>query len=283
MEFKPRVPREGINVSRDHPLREAATLIAGATAVLAVAFGLVAWGVDALVTWIPAETEARLFTHRDVALAGVLPADPDQRAETVLEVLERLANRWPDRPYSSFRIAVLDSEDQNAGALPGGLIVVTSGLLDGIQTENELAFVLGHELGHFRGRHHLRRLGRGVAWGLVLAVLGGSGNNLPDLASLVGGLTSRGFDRDQEREADRFAMQVVQAEYGHAAEATGFLERLDEEGNKIVAYLSTHPGRAERVEELRVLASERGWRLSGPSMPLPASWTGPPASEKPES
>ena len=73
MEFKPRVPRADVNVSPTRPLREAAALMAGLTLIPAVAFGLVAWSVDAVVLWIPAETEARVFSGRNLGLAGLLP------------------------------------------------------------------------------------------------------------------------------------------------------------------------------------------------------------------
>ena len=242
----------------------------GVTAAFALALGLLALSVDLLVTWIPPGAEVRVFRNLGTRLAGVDPAH-DARVETVRAVVERLAARWPDAPYSSFQVEVLESENLNAGALPGGLVVVTTRLLDEVETENELAFVLGHELGHFRGRHHLRRLGRAAAWGLVLGVLGGSGNPVPSVASLVGELTTRGFDRDQEREADRFGLQLAQAEYGHVGEAAGFLERLEDE-SLLVAYVSTHPASTERIEELQDHAREQGWPLTGPSAPLPASW-----------
>jgi len=267
MEFKPRVPREDVNVSPTHPLREAATLVVGVTAVVALVLVLLTWGVDLLVTWIPPETEARVFGHLSAELAGARPAGHDERVETAQGILDRLAARWTDSPYSGFRVEVFESEDLNAGALPGGLIVVSSRLLDEVETENELAFVLGHELGHFRSRHHLRRLGRGAAWGLGLAVLGGSGNSVPSLTSLVGELTTRGFDRDQEREADRFGLLLMQAEFGHVGEAADFLERLDAD-SRLVGYVSTHPASSERTEELREFAREQGWPLTAPSVPI---------------
>lgn len=273
MDFKPRVPREDVNVSPTHPLREAITLVVGVGVVIVAAVTLLQWSVDLLVTWIPPETEARVFGRLGAETDGAGPFAHDERVVTARGILERLAARWTDCPYPAFRLEVLESEDLNAGALPGGLIVVTSRLLDEVQTENELAFVLGHELGHFRDRHHLRRLGRGAAWGLGLALLGGSGNSVPGLTSLVGGLTARGFDRDQEREADRFGLELLHAEYGHVGEAAGFLERLEAE-SRLVAYVSTHPASTERIEELHDHARERGWPLTGPSVPLPLARTG---------
>ena len=112
-------------------------------------------------------------------------------------------------------------------ALPGGLIVVTQGLLDQVESENELAFVLGHELGHFRNRDHLRALGRGVVISLFFAVV--TGNDVAGLGIKATDLTLRGFSREQETRADEFGLAIVHAEYGHVNQASRLFERWDEE------------------------------------------------------
>ena len=70
-------------------------------------------------------------------------------------LLDRVALHWPESPYA-FHAVVWEASQPNAFALPGGWVAVTTGLLEGAGSENELAFVLGHELGHFRG--HVRPL-----------------------------------------------------------------------------------------------------------------------------
>ncbi len=166
---------------------------------------------------------------------------------------------------------VIDEDEPNAGALPGGYILLTSGLVDEIESENELAFVLGHELGHFHNRDHLRRLGRGVVYSLALATLVGSSGSAPDLAGRVGDLTSRGFDREQERAADRFGLALVAATYGHLGSSWNFFQRLAAESSKLdemAAYLATHPATAARIEALKRYAEQKGWPLDGPATPF---------------
>jgi predicted Zn-dependent protease len=152
----------------------------------------------------------------------------------------------------------------NAMALPGGLILVTDGLLDRVGSENELAFVLGHELGHFHNRDHLRRLGRGMVYGLLMAALTGGDPSL-DPATFAGDLANRGFDREHERQADHFGLSLLQAEYGHVDGSWNFFESLlAEESDKIlIIYLSTHPANATRIQELKIFAKEKGWPLEG--------------------
>jgi Zn-dependent protease with chaperone function len=150
-------------------------------------------------------------------------------------------------------------------------VVLTSGLLERVRSENELAFVLGHELGHFRHRDHLRGLGRELALGVVLAGLGLSGAGpAGDLAGLAARLAERGFDRDQERAADAFGLELLAAEYGHVAGASQFFELVEAPDGGLAAWLSTHPLGDERAASLEALAAARGWRLSGPLQPPPA-------------
>jgi predicted Zn-dependent protease len=267
MQFTPRLPRDGINVSQEHPLKEATVLILGLGAVFAVLFVLLVWLVDIVLVLVPAKAEARVFASWDLSGLDVL-ADNTRKAP-VQDLVDRLAAHWPDTPYD-FRVGILPSEDPNAMALPGGLILVTDGLLDQVETENELALVLGHELGHFRHRDHIRRLGRVAVLGVAAAAVSRSASRV-SLADTVGSLTTRGFGREDERRADRFGLELVQAEFGHVAGAWRFFERLSAKDlgvDGIVAYLSTHPGNQDRIEDLVALADDQGWSVNGVTTPL---------------
>ncbi len=268
MRFEPRAPREGINVSATHPLREAALLVAGVSAIFAALILVVGWSVEWAVRWIPPELEARTFGDWAHHLSS-----PEHEAErlAVEALARRLAMHWPGAPYE-FQVTVSDEPEVNAMALPGGTILVTKGLLRESQSENELAFVVGHELGHFRNRDQLRRLGRGILYELTASALFGFNATAPEVTGFLGQMADRGFDREQERAADRFGLELVQAEYGHVAGAGRFFERLVSRTSglgDLAAYVSTHPASSDRLEDLRDYAAERGWRREGVLQP----WT----------
>lgn len=273
MNFDPSLPDDEVNVSGTHPLREALVLLAGIAGAGFALFVVIALTVEILVPWIPPSFEVRVFGGSGVAdLLGPADGEGDRRGERVAELVDRLARHWPENPYA-FRVIVQTEKTPNALAFPGGLIVVTSGLLEQVETENELAFVLGHEIGHFRNRDHLRGIGRGVAFTLAMGALGlGGSGGAAQLASLSGQLAARGFDRDQESDADRFGLELVEQEYGHVAGAWEFFERLPEpEGTaekEIVQYLATHPLNEDRIRALHALALERGWPQTGTAVPL---------------
>ena len=200
--------------------------------------------LDFVAPHIPIELEARLFSGWfDRGVEDGEATTPRERS--LAQLLNRMASHWPENPYV-FEIAIWDEPEPNAVALPGGVIAVTSALLESVESENELAFVLGHELGHFHNRDHLRGLGRGIAFSLLLVALGvGGGGSAVQLASLAGQFAQRDFDRDQEIEADRFGLALLAAEYGHVSGAEAFFEHLPERdeplGGELASYFSTHP------------------------------------------
>lgn len=268
MRYVARQAEEGINVSKTHPLVEAGTLVAGLAIIFAVIAVALIFLVEIALSFVSVDDEAALFN-------GWLPDDlvtvahTDTRQNETQQLVDRLAMHWPETPYE-FRVEIDDSEFANAMALPGGLIIVTSGLLDQVESENELAFVLGHELGHFRNRDHLRALGRGTVLGLFYTVVLGSGD-ASGVGIRVADVTVRGFGRGQESDADTFGLELVNAEYGHVNQSWRLFERWSIEDNvtiKLVTYLSTHPDSGKRVADLKSLAVREGWPIEGPVRPL---------------
>ncbi len=263
MKFTPRQPREDVNVSKEHPLVEAGTLIAGLGLILVAILVALVFLVELVLYFVPAEKEAQMFASWSPGGLVTVSYD-DERLEQVESLLARLARHWPESQYP-LRVEIHDSPAINALALPGGLIVVTRGLLDSVESENELAFVIGHELGHFRNRDHIRGLGRGIAFGILFAAISSTEGSAALGASLAD-LTLRGFSRRQEAAADRFGLRIVHREYGHVADAWRFFERIDrsmDEFADMVGYLSTHPSPKNRVRSMIEDAGENGWSISG--------------------
>jgi len=267
MRFVAKQAKEGINVSDTHPLVEAGALVIGLSAIFVLIAVALIFMIELALYFVTAEDEANLFeSWLPEDLVTVAP--DDERLVATQELVDRLAVHWIDSPYT-FRVEIDDSEIANAMALPGGLIIVTQGLLDQVESENELAFVLGHELGHFKNRDHLRALGRGVVLSMFFAVI--SGSEVGGVGVKAADLTLRGFSRKQETKADEFGLEVVHSEYGHVDEAWRLFERWDIEEKSIVdliTYLSTHPDSGDRISEMKDRAVEEGWLPEGEITPL---------------
>lgn len=267
MRFVAKQAQEGINVSDTHPLVEAGTLLVGLTAIFVVIAIALIFMIEIAMQFISVEDEAELFDGwLPEDLVAVSPAD-ERLLETQL-LVDRLARHWPDSPYQ-FRVEIDDSELANAMALPGGLIIVTQGLLDQVESENELAFVLGHELGHFKNRDHIRALGRGIVLSLFFTVI--TGDDVAGIGIKVADITLRGFSRRQETKADEFGLAVLNSEYGHVNEAWRLFERWDIDDDRfldLVTYLSTHPDSGDRIKVMLDHADAEGWLAEGDVSPL---------------
>ena len=266
--YVPNDPGPNPNISDDPPWRLVAILAGGFVATVLVIWFALGWIGGALATRVPDGVEQKL--------GRLMNADSMQSEDPVLlatrdhlqGIVDVMAAELPPRELP-YRVVVIDDPMVNAAAVPGGAILVFRGLLDSARSENEIAMILGHEIAHHHHRDHLERMGRQVVVGSVLnAILGGTAG-LEQLGQLgVEGL-SRQMGRDDEREADALALDLLHATYGHVGGATDFFERMvDRDPSANLGWLLTHPLSSERIDRIRDLAAERGYRF-GNTRPLP--------------
>ncbi len=252
MKFVPRRLERTAEISSGKTKLSSSLKVAAIVAAsLIAAWFLVGVVADGIAERITAETEARWFggLGETLAAGGEETKTPDlERAERILgELLEA-----GDLRALPFRLVELDDDAPNALAAPGGLVGVTRGLLDRVRSERGLAMVLAHELGHHHHRHTLRRVGRALALQALLALVDGGAA----LEQSVG-LAEASYSRDQEREADRFGLELVHRAYGGLDGALEFFELVEEEEREAwTDFTSSHPLTSKRLEELREFARE---------------------------
>jgi predicted Zn-dependent protease len=156
-----------------------------------------------------------------------------------------------------FSFQVTAEREPNALALPGGPVFVSWPLLEICQGErDEIAFVLGHEMGHIVRRHALDRIVKDAALSLLLRHSTGRSAASAWLGQTGRQVLSRAFSRGDELEADTFAMVLVRNAGGDVLAAERLLEKLAQltSGQPVDFagyYLATHPPLAERLANLR--------------------------------
>ena len=161
-----------------------------------------------------------------------------------------------DRHDIEYRFTVIESDQINAFAAPGGYVYFYTGLLREMDNEAELAAVMAHEISHVVARHSVKRLqtAMGVSLAYDLAT-GGESSQAVDLAVGIGmNLLFADFSRDDEREADDFAMTyMVRAGYNPQAMITMFdkLAAMGGPSNAFEKLISTHPESQERIRNAR--------------------------------
>lgn len=183
-----------------------------------------------------------------------------QLSNYIAEVGNRLA-RHSHRPDIRYHFAILDTPAVNAFALPGGYVYVTRGLLAHLNSEAELAAVLGHEIGHIASRHSSRQYSQQAVLDFVELVFS-VGNETAILSSLINLATEplvKGYGRKHELEADQLSFRYLNAAgYDALGMQTllSFLEDYEEFSHgqhaaKTSLYhraLATHPSTAVRAE-----------------------------------
>ena len=168
------------------------------------------------------------------------------------KLLARLKEGAPTQGYT-FDLLVLDADFVNAFALPGGYMLVTTGLIAASQSPDELAGVLAHEMGHITGRHGTQRLLREQVW-IILARLATGSDGLA--AYLARSMVTSSFDRDDEREADAKAVKRLVGAGINPEGLADFFARLEKQGERgvsvnFMSYFASHPELAERRDNIR--------------------------------
>ena len=135
----------------------------------------------------------------------------------------------------------------------------SAGLLEKVRSENELIFILGHEMGHFKNKDHLLGLGRGIVFMALSMALLGADNGANEFLSTFLNFSESSFSRQQESRADVFALNVVQCRYGHISGATQFFETLidEEKSTRFSHFFASHPDTTERIKTIENLAQSQ--------------------------
>lgn len=280
MKLTNRLPPEGINASEHNHLVELLYLLGGVAAAVVLLYVALGFVADAIVARISPQTEGRLARLLLPASDALAPELRARRAPQ--QLLDRLVHAAPSLPYP-IRVQIACDPAINALALPGGHIVLLQGLLERVRSENELALILAHELGHFHLRHHLRGLGRGLVWVSVMALLHLGTHYGSALIDGTGGLVAMRYSQEQEAAADRFGAELLAKVYGHVGGLSDFFLRMARERPEpaLLGWFSTHPAATQRLARLRALVRQRGWR-EGPRQPWTKVESGcPPLEAKP--
>lgn len=248
MKFTAKEVKGNVNISHTPPIKEFFILLGGLVAIFLIIYVGMGFAVDVIAPRISVDFEKKLG---GVFIRRLGDKDTTNEARDLEELFRGLVNRLPETGHE-FSVQVVNSPRVNAFALPGGHVVVFRGLLDEVNSENELAFILGHELGHFIHRDHLRGLGRGLVLSVAVTFLFGSDNTLSQFITGTVSFAQMKFSQKQETAADLFALELINKHYGHTGGATDFFRRVIEkkEINKFRYFFSTHPDPDARVKAI---------------------------------
>lgn len=190
------------------------------------------------------------------SLLGIAPLLANQKVQQYVNNVGRWLTLQTERPDLPWAFAVIDDNDINAFATPGGYIIITKGLLMRMKSEAELAGVLGHEISHVLKKHHLqaakKAAGMSVAKDFLSMGLEVKGSNpaMVKLASAGTELYTRGLDKDDEFEADRMGIVIAARSgydpYGLPA-VLQTLQTINPQDAGLALMFKTHPTLSDRL------------------------------------
>jgi beta-barrel assembly-enhancing protease len=242
--------------------------------LLMAAFALISYFGSSVYNPVTGETQYISITQEQEIALGLEAAPqlaqqfgglhPDPQARAYLDAIcERLLQgdsaRELDYPFQCHLLA--DTQTINAFALPGGQVFITAALFNELDTEGQVAGVMGHEIGHVVGRHSAEQIAKqeltqGLTGAVVIASYDPENPNsayAAQMSMIVGQLINMRYSRQNELEADRLGVRFL-AEAGYDPRSLiRVMEVLESAGgdNRQPEFFSTHPNPENRIENIQ--------------------------------
>jgi len=254
--YSPKTPNETVNYTEGSFLAEFTKKIFLLLFFLAIIVFVISFSLKSFLSGISPEKE---FTLASQFYTQENYENLPQSKLKVVALVKGLSSQYFEN--IDIRVKFSDDELPNAFMMIGGTMTFTEGFLKLAKSENEIAFVACHELGHFNERHIIKNMGNAVGPAIVIALLDNlSGGGIGPMFSSGFNLYQLNYSRDLESEADDFALSCLNKYYGHVGGATDFFEHIKDyktkidsfsfKENKVTDFLSTHPNTLERIEDI---------------------------------
>lgn len=166
-------------------------------------------------------------------------------------------------PYD-IKTFIIPELTPNAFALPGGTIYITEGMLKSLKNQNELVSIIGHEMGHFKNRDHLKGIGVKLLFSLLTLSLGDGYGTILNTTLNISNIK---YSQSAELEADAFSLDMMQCAYGNVSDATTLFSRMDD-GDEWSYFFTTHPAFKKRLQMMQERIESKGYNTEASVIPL---------------
>lgn len=173
----------------------------------------------------------------------------NELVDSVLWVVQTRLEKQINLSEYDYKIQVIDDPQVNAFTIPGGRIYLFKGLIDFCDSAEHLAAVLAHEMGHVEKRHTVSKLIKEFGLKILFSIIAGGDTIL--LSELWHTIISSSFDRPHEKEADQFAMELLERAKISPTAIASFFRKLNREHldyNQRLELLMTHPHNNSRIK-----------------------------------
>jgi predicted Zn-dependent protease len=201
------------------------------------------------------EDELEVGQEAAAVLLGAVPLVDNAPVQQYLNRVGHWVALHTERSHLPWTFGLLESEDINAFAAPGGYVFVTRGLMEQMDSEAELAATISHEVVHVLEKHHLDAVRKGAKMELAISLMGSNSNDekrekLQRISSGFKELYSRGLSKEDEYQADRMGLVIAARAgydpYGLPAVLQN-LEGMNSQSQSLALMFKTHPTPTQRL------------------------------------
>ncbi len=231
-------------------------ILLGISAIILIAGYFVAqklWNSDVDLSYkLSYEQESKIGDEFNELVTSEYKTMTDNAADTAIQQIANRLTTALDSTQYRYRFTVLRNNQVNAFTIPGGNIYVFSGLIEFADTPEEVAAVLAHEIGHAEKRHVVTRLVQQLSISVILSISTGGDPAL--LAKVLQEILGNHFSREQESEADKFALELLEKANISPKNLALFFQKLNEKDmsyDENLEILMSHPHNDKRIMESR--------------------------------
>ncbi|MGB9641851.1 MAG: M48 family metalloprotease, partial [Candidatus Ratteibacteria bacterium] len=220
---------------------------------------------------VTGKQETTVYTEQDEIDMGIaldkkicsqfkIVENPEKVFSGFTSICARVA-RNNDRSHLNYTFRVIENKEVNAFSIPGGFVYVYTGLLKQISSPDELACIVGHEIGHICNRDGVHRLEKQILYSIPASILLGSGRQkaIQQVADTVFTLSMLKYSRDQEIEADTLGMTYAYRAGFNPEGMISFFKKMEElEKNQPsipLTFLRDHPETKERIKNAQLVVN----------------------------
>jgi len=208
------------------------------------------------------KSEYTLYSEQDEIEMGAAidkKLQAEQKVEDAPEKIKKMGEKVAaasDRPNIRYTFRIIESEDINAFALPGGFIYLHTGLLEKADSDDEIASIIGHEIAHVAARDGVNRLQKSLLYSIPSQILlSNRSKAIQQAVDTAFSLAMLKYSRDEELRADTFGVKYAHgAGYDPGGMLTFFekLQEMEEENPSIqITFLRSHPIVSERIKNVK--------------------------------
>lgn len=257
MSFNSRLPAEPEYKDSSNILWDTIRVFIFVSVSILIIFTLITKTFDFTADYVPALWEKNIAQPINSSIKSMVTIHPDQ--DRVQQLLDELIELDRDFIFPQIKIKIVKDNQENAFAYLGGGLAITKQLLNRTASENELSFVLAHELGHHAHRHPLKSVSSVLVWQFLLAMAGLSSISHSNILDF----TMNAYSRSHEEEADLYALTLIHKRYGHLEGIFTFFERHQKYEKWSDRWSTSHPLSTDRIDRLTNYAKSHGWPLTG--------------------